>query len=79
MGCGGKALRDIGSRVRKSGVETSAAHSQNFNLGFCPLPCKNPVEQQRGVVRIMLNDIEGMRRKYYRRASIFEPPTQVAL
>ena len=55
---------DIGWRCRESRVELSAAHSHFFDLGLCPLPCEGPVEQQRGMICVMLNDIEGMCRKH---------------
>jgi hypothetical protein len=53
-------LRDVGSRVSESGVETSAVRSQLFNVGFGPFACKDAIKQQPGMVCIMLNDIQGM-------------------
>jgi hypothetical protein len=37
-------LRDVGSRVGESGVETSAVRSQLFNVGFCPLARKDAIK-----------------------------------
>jgi hypothetical protein len=50
--------------IGNSGVESSTVRPKFFNLGLCPLPFKHPLEQQAGVVRIMLNNIESVCRKH---------------
>lgn len=62
--------RDAFALPSHGSVETSSAESQLFDLRLCPLPCKDAIEQQTGMVRIMFDDIECVSRKHQRRSSI---------